>query len=221
MQGKLIVFEGTDGSGKSTQFRLLCDRLNKEKIEFHNIVFPRYSEDSSAMVRAYLNGEFGTKPTDVSAYAASTFYAIDRFASYRLDWGKLYQNGALILSDRYTTSNAAHQGAKLSDAEQPDYYDWLYDFEYRILGLPRPDLVIYLNVDIDTSLRLMQERQRATNTEGDIHETDTDYLRSCIRAGQNAASHYGWHVIDCVSNGNMRGMEDIHEEIYSLVRSVL
>ena len=116
MQGKLIVFEGTDGSGKSTQFRLLCDRLNKEKIEFHNIVFPRYSEDSSAMVRAYLNGEFGTKPTDVSAYAASTFYAIDRFASYRLDWGKFYQNGALILSDRYTTSNAAHQGAKLTDA---------------------------------------------------------------------------------------------------------
>ena len=221
MQGKLIVFEGIDGSGKSTQFKLLCDRLKKEGIDFHNIVFPRYSEDSSAMVRAYLAGDFGKKPTDVNAYAASTFFGVDRFASYRLDWGGIYKDGGLILSDRYTTSNAVHQGSKLEGNERLAFFDWLYDFEYRILELPRPDLVIYMDVDLDTSLRQMQARQTATHTEGDIHETDAEYLKKCLDSGKSAAEHYGWTKIACLSGNRMRSIEDIHEDIFALVKGVL
>ena len=221
MQGKLIVFEGIDGSGKSTQFKLLCDRLDAEGVPFHKIVFPRYSEPSSAMVRAYLNGDFGKNPADVNAYAASTFYGVDRFASFRLDWGEIYRGGGLILSDRYTTSNAVHQGSKLPENQLDTYFDWLYDFEYRILELPQPDLVIYMDIDLDTCLAQMRERQSVTNTTGDIHETDTVYLSKCLRAGNAAAAHYGWHRIRCLENGAMRPMDAIHEDIYSLVKGVL
>ena len=136
--GKLIVIEGTDGSGKSTQFALMSQRLNEEGREFRHIVFPRYSEPSSALIRMYLGGEFGTKPTDVNAYAASAFYAVDRFASYKQDWGQWYEDGGLILSDRYTTSNAVHQTSKVPEAEQPEFLKWLYEFEYDKLQLPAP-----------------------------------------------------------------------------------
>ena len=221
MQGKLIVFEGIDGSGKSTQFKLLCDRLQAEGTAFHKIVFPRYTEPSSAMVKSYLNGDFGRSPSDVNAYAASTFYAVDRFASFKLDWGETYRNGGLILSDRYTTSNAVHQGSKLPEAELDTFFDWLYDFEYRILELPRPDLVIYMDVDLATCLRQMQARQNATHTTGDIHETDAAYLENCLRAGACAAGHYGWKRVHCLENGRMRPVEAIHSDIYALVKGAL
>ena len=158
-KGKLIVLEGIDGSGKSAQYRRLCSRMEKDKIAYNHIVFPRYSKDSSALIRAYLAGNFGSKPADVNAYAASTFYAVDRYASYKEDWGKIYEQGGLFLSDRYTTSNAVHQGSKLSDDELPDFFAWLSDLEYVKMGLPKPDLVIYLDVDIPTSLSRMQRRQ--------------------------------------------------------------
>ena len=141
MKGTLIVLEGIDGSGKSTQYRRLCQHMTALGKPFHSVVFPRYDQDSSALVRLYLSGAFGTKPDDVNAYAASAFYAVDRFASYRLDWKPAYEAGGLILADRYTTSNACHQGSKLPDSELPAYFDWLYDFEYHRLELPRPDLV--------------------------------------------------------------------------------
>ena len=147
MKGTLIVFEGTDGSGKSTQFKLLCDRLQSQKTQFRRLVFPQYSEPSSALLRMYLGGEFGSHPSDVNAYAASTFYAVDRYAAWKKVWGSDYEAGELILSDRYTTSNAVHQGGKLPDAEQPAFFDWLSDFEYCKLGLPQPDVVIYLDID--------------------------------------------------------------------------
>ncbi len=217
MQGKLIVIEGIDGSGKSTQYKKLCERLEREGLDFRKIVFPRYDEDSSALIREYLRGGFGNKPDDVNAYAASTFFAVDRFASFKTDWGEYYNSGGIILSDRYTTSNACHQGSKLLPDERREFLNWLYDFEFRLLGLPAPSLVIYLNIDIDVSRRQMDERQNATNTTADIHERDFEYLSASLDAGRFAADIYGWKLIDCVVDGKMRSIEDIHEEIYSTV----
>ena len=219
--GKLIVIEGTDGSGKSTQFRLLTKRLENENIAFRKIVFPQYSEPSSALIRMYLGGEFGTNPSDVNAYAASTFFAVDRYASYRTDWGEIYENGGLILSDRYTTSNAIHQGSKLPEAELPAFFDWLYDLEYGKMGLPRPDLVLYLDVDLPTSLKRMQHRQEKQNTKADIHEQDVSYLENCLRIGRLAAAHYGWTIVPFMKDGAERALEEKHEEIFSIIRSAL
>ena len=219
--GKLIVIEGTDGSGKSTQFRLMTQRLTKEGKDFRNLVFPRYTEPSSALIRMYLGGEFGTNPSDVNAYAASSFYAVDRFASYKQDWGQWYENGGLILSDRYTTSNAVHQASKEPEESRGAFLAWLYEFEYDKLGLPRPDLVIYLDVPTGFTEKLMRHREQDTGTQADIHEQDTAYLATCRKAGKTAADFYGWTVIQCVRDGAMRTIEDIHEEIYRHVAACL
>jgi dTMP kinase len=219
--GKLIVIEGTDGSGKSTQFKLLTSRLEAENQTFQKLVFPQYSEPSSALIRMYLGGEFGTKPSDVNAYAASAFYAVDRFASYKKAWGEWYDNGGLILSDRYTTSNAVHQASKEPAEKRQDYLKWLYEFEYEKLGMPAPDLVIYLDVPTDFSEKMMRKREQDTNTKADIHEQDLSYLATCREMGRAAAQYYGWRIIDCVKDGQMRSIEDIHEEIYRLVHQCL
>ena len=219
--GKLIVIEGTDGSGKSTQFRLLTSHLEAEQVKFQKLVFPQYSEPSSALIRMYLGGEFGSKPEDVNAYAASAFYSVDRYASYRKVWGKWYENGGLVVSDRYTTSNAVHQASKEPEDKREDFLNWLYDFEYGKLGLPRPDLVIYLDVPTDFTEKMLRRRETETNTHADIHEQDTQYLATCRRMGRAAAAHYGWTVIRCVRDGAMRSMEDIHEEIYRHVAACL
>ena len=219
--GKLIVIEGTDGSGKSTQFRLLTDRLESEQVKFQKLVFPQYSEPSSALIRMYLGGEFGKSPSDVNAYAASAFYSVDRYASYRKVWGKWYEEGGLVVSDRYTTSNAVHQASKEPEDKREDFLNWLYDFEYDKLGLPRPDLVIYLDVPTDFTEKMLRHRESETNTHADIHERDMQYLATCRRMGRAAAEHYGWTVIRCVRDGAMRSMEDIHEEIYRHVAACL
>ncbi len=219
--GKLIVIEGTDGSGKSTQFKLLTQRLEQNQRTFQKLVFPQYSEPSSALIRMYLGGEFGTKPTDVNAYAASAFYAVDRYASYKKVWGQWYENGGLIVSDRYATSNAVHQASKEPEEKQLDYLKWLYEFEYGKLGLPCPDLVIYLDVPTDFTEKMMRRREADTNTTADIHEKDLNYLATCRRMGRKAADYYGWTVIDCVQDGVMRSIEDIHEEIYRHVAACL
>lgn len=216
--GKLIVIEGTDGSGKSTQFRLLSQRLEQENITFKHLVFPRYSEESSALIRMYLGGQFGSNPSDVNAYAASSFYAVDRYASYKMDWGSYYEDGGLILSDRYTTSNAVHQASKEPVESRKDFLTWLYDFEYNKLGLPQPDLILYLDVPTDFTEKLMRGREADTGTTADIHEKDTAYLAICRETGREAAKHYGWTVISCVKDGKMRSIEDIHQEIYSHVK---
>ena len=220
--GKLIVIEGTDGSGKSTQFRLMAERLEKENHPFRRLVFPRYSEESSALIRMYLGGAFGSKPGDVNAYAASAFYAVDRYASYKQDWGNWYEEGGLILSDRYTTSNAVHQASKVSEEERAEFLRWLYEFEYDRLALPRPDLVIYLDVPTDCTEKLLRHREADTNTKADIHEQDMAYLATCRRSGRAAAEYYGWTVINCVDGCcTMRSIEDIHEEIYRHVMACL
>ena len=219
--GKLIVLEGTDGSGKSTQFRLMAQRLTEENVEFRRLVFPRYENESSALIRMYLGGQFGTKPSDVNAYAASAFYAVDRYASYKQDWGKWYEDGGLILSDRYTTSNAVHQASKETGESRDAFLKWLYEFEYDKLGLPHPDLTIYLDVPTDFTEKLMRHREQDTGTKADIHEQDTEYLNTCRRTGRAAAEFYGWTVIDCVKDGVMRSIEDIHQEIYRHVVACL
>ena len=219
--GKLIVIEGTDGSGNSTQFRLMSEHLARDGVNFKHIVFPRYDQDSSALIRMYLGGQFGSRPSDVNAYAASSFYAVDRFASYKMDWGKWYEDGGVVLSDRYTTSNAVHQASKVPEAERAEYMDWLYDFEYEKLGLPRPDLTIYLDVPTDFTEKMLRHREQATNTKADIHEQDMSYLATCRQTGRAAAKHYGWTTIRCVENGAMRSMEDIHQEIYRHVLNCL
>ena len=219
--GKLIVIEGTDGSGKSTQFRLLTDRLESEQVKFQKLVFPQYSEPSSALIRMYLGGEFGKSPTDVNAYAASAFYSVDRYASYRKVWGKWYEEGGLVVSDRYTTSNAVHQASKEPEDKREDFLNWLFDFEYDKLGLPRPDLVIYLDVPTDFTEKMLRHRESETHTHADIHEQDMQYLATCRRMGRAAAEHYGWTVIRCVRDRAMRSMEDIHEEIYRHVAACL
>lgn len=219
--GKLIVIEGTDGSGKSTQFRQLTERLTREGHDFQKLVFPQYAEESSALIRMYLGGQFGSKPSDVNAYAASAFYAVDRYASYKKVWGEYYENGGLILSDRYTTSNAVHQASKEPAEQQRDFLKWLYDFEYDKLGLPRPDLIVYLDVPTDFTEAMMRRREADTNTSADIHEQDLSYLATCRKTGKAAAEYYGWTVIQCVKDGVMRSIEDIHEEIYRHVAACM
>ena len=219
--GKLIVIEGTDGSGKSTQFKLMAERLEKENKPFHRLVFPRYSEESSALIRMYLGGAFGSNPSDVNAYAASAFFAVDRYASYKQDWGQWYEDGGLIFSDRYTTSNAVHQASKEPEEKRAEFLRWLYEFEYDKMGLPRPDLVIYLDVPTDFTEKMMRSREAATNTSADIHEQDLQYLATCRQIGRTAAAYYGWSVINCVKDDHMRTIEDIHEEIYALISKCL
>lgn len=215
--GKLIVFEGTDGSGKSTQFELLTKRLERARIEFHRLRFPRYDQPSSALIRMYLGGDFGQDPAAVNAYAASTFYAVDRYASYVQDWKAAYDGGTLILSDRYTTSNAVHQGGKVPEAEREAFFRWLYDLEYEKMGLPRPDLVLCLDMPIELSEQLMRKREQDTHTHADIHEQNRSYLRQCRATALEAARCYGWTVVPCARDGKLRTVEDIHEEIYRQV----
>lgn len=219
--GKLIVIEGTDGSGKSTQFKRLTERLQEEGKTFQKLVFPQYAEPSSALIRMYLGGEFGSKPTDVNAYAASAFYAVDRYASYKKVWGEYYEQGGLILSDRYTTSNAVHQASKEAPENRNKFLHWLYEFEYELLGLPRPDVTIYLDVPTSFTEKMLRGREAATNTQADIHEQDMTYLATCREMGRAAAEFYGWTIINCVKDGVMRSIEDIHEEIYRHVNNSL
>ena len=221
MNGKLIVFEGTDGSGKSTQFQKLCDRLDGMGRGYRRLVFPQYDQPSSALIRMYLGGEFGTHPQDVSPYAASAFYAVDRYASWRKVWGEDYQNGGLILADRYTTSNAVHQASKLLPGERKVFLEWLFDLEYGKLGLPEPDLVIYLDMPTEITEKMMRQREAATGTHADIHEQDEAYLKSCRDAAREIVRDCGWTVIRCARDDEPRTVEDIHDEVYRTVRALL
>ena len=222
MAGKLIVFEGTDGSGKSTQFARLCRRLEQEGKTFQRLIFPQYDKPSSALLRMYLNGEFGSHPEDVNPYAASTFYAVDRYASWKQGWGESYRQGGLVLSDRYTTSNAVHQASKKPEQERAAFFAWLADFEYNKLGLPRPDMVIYLDMPTEKAVENLRRRESATHTQGDIHEVDTAYLAQCHETADQAADYYGWQRVACVDReGTLRTVEDLHEEIWKIVSEVL
>lgn len=220
-KGKLIVFEGTDGSGKATQSKLLLERLQQEGFDCRPLTFPRYGKPSAAPLEEYLHGAYGSHPEAVNAYAASTFFAVDRYASYQQDWGKYYESGGILVADRYTTSNAVHQASKLPEGERQAFLKWLFDFEYRLLQLPEPTLVFYLDVPTEITEKMMRCREAQTNTTADIHEQDDGYLRACRRAAQKTAEECAWHCIDCSQNGEMRNAGDIHEEIYRCVRELL
>ena len=219
--GKLIVFEGTDGSGKSTQFNLLNKRFEAMGQDVRTLMFPQYSEPSSALIRMYLGGEFGSRPSDVNAYAASTFYAVDRYASYQKVWRSYYEKGGLILSDRYTTSNAVHQASKVPESEREEFFRWIYDLEHVRMELPKPDIVIYLDVPTELSGQMLRKREADTHTNADIHEQHMDYLRQCRSTGLEAAEFYNWTIIRCAKDGKMRSIEDIHQEIFALVQACL
>ena len=216
-KGKLIVIEGLDGSGKGTQAAELAKNLAAGGAPVRKVSFPDYASDSSALVKMYLSGQFGKDPQDVNAYAASTFYAVDRFASFKRDWGGFYEGGGVVVADRYTTSNAVHQCSKLPQEQWDAFLAWLFDFEYHLLGIPSPDLVVYLSVDPAVSQRLMTGRYQGDESRKDIHEGNLAYLRRSRLAAEYCSSRLGWRQIECCRGGQMRTVEAIQADILALI----
>ena len=217
MKGKLIVLEGIDGSGKATQSALLEKALQEKGEKVMHISFPDYDSDSSALVKMYLKGDFGKDPAAVNPYAASLFYAVDRFASYRMKWKSFYEQGGIVIADRYTTSNMVHQMTKQDDpAAREAFLAWLEKTEYEELELPRPDQVILLDIPLSISENLVKERAKQGGSM-DIHEQHIDYLRKCHAAYQELVTRYGWTKIACAKEGVLRSVEDIHREVMEAV----
>lgn len=221
MRGKLIVIEGTDGSGKATQSGRLAARLAAEGLTVRKVDYPNYQSQSSALVKMYLNGEFGDRPEAVNAYAASAFYAVDRIASYKKEWEHFYQGGGVVIADRYTTSNMIHQAVKLTDqAERQNYLEWLYDFEFVKCGLPVPDKVFFLAMPPAVSQELLCGREKKSGGQRDIHEQNSQYLAYCFANACEIAANYNWHTVECVHNGQIKTIEQIHSEIYQAVQQL-
>jgi len=225
--GILIALDGLDGSGKETQTRLLEEALIQNGIPCRNVSFPTYDDQMSAAVKLYLSGKFGDDPNTVNGYAASSFFATDRYCSYMLDWKKDYDAGTVILANRYTTANAVHQLSKLPEEEYDGFLDWLFDFEFGKLGLPAPDLVLYLCVPPAVSESLIMSRSAQTGRATDIHENNKQHLRDSYRAALYSADKLGWAKIDCANDACMadgmplRTREDIHAEIMTHVHRLL
>jgi dTMP kinase len=223
-KGKVIVIEGSDGSGKATQAKKLFDRLSEDGFDIRKVEYPNYSSDSSALVKMYLNGEFGSRPDDVNPYAASSFYAVDRYASYKKEWEGFYLGGGIVLADRYTTANMVHQASKIDDPVQREIFlDWLWDYEFVKLGLPVPDCVIFLDVDPACSRRLMENRSNKISGEQDkdIHEKDPVFLQKSHESSCLVAEKYGWVRINCLKAGILREIDDIHQEIHSRILNII
>lgn len=223
LKGKLIVIEAGDGSGKATQTKLLFDKLSTTNRNVQKIEFPDYQSDSSALIRMYLKGEFGDDPNTVNPYAASTFYAVDRYASYKKAWEGFYQRGGIILADRYTTSNMVHQAAKIEDStERENYLHWLWDLEFVKFKLPVPDCVIFLDMHPKYSQILINQRSDQQGImEKDIHERNYDYLLHSYNNAVGISKVYGWTRVNCIHNGLLREKEDIHQEIYNIVKEIV
>ncbi len=219
--GKVIVIEGLDGSGKATQTERLYELLSARGVQVRRVSFPDYDSPSSALVKMYLNGEFGSDPGDVNGYAAAAFYAVDRYASFKKDWGKAYDDGAVILCDRYATSNAVYQMTKVPQCEREEYLRWLEELEYCRLGIPRPDLVIYLDVPTDISQSLMSRRYDGDESKKDLHERNLAYLAQCGESARYSAMKLNWNVISCVRDGKMRSIDDISAEIAKLTDKLI
>lgn len=222
--GKLIVIDGVDSSGKETQTELLVQHLRQQGHPVRHISFPDYGSPCCAPVEKYLAGDFGKDPADVNPYVASTFYAVDRFASFKEKWGAALERGEVIVSDRYTPSNAIHQGVKLQGEDRTQFYAWLYDLEYDKMHLPKPDLVIFLDMPPEKAVQLMQHRHNKMTGEEqkDIHEANHAYLFACYQAALDACAHYGWQRVHSVdTNGNLRTVEAIAQEIFALVEPIL
>lgn len=212
-KGKLIVIEGLDGSGKATQTRLLNNALIEKGYNVKQMSFPDYDNPSSALVKMYLCGKLGESPADVNPYAASSFYAVDRYASYKQFWQKDYENGALILADRYTTSNAIYQLAKVEDNMRDSFLRWMEDYEYNMLGLPVPDKVIYLDMPPEISQELMLKRYNGDESKKDLHESNVSFLIECRQSALYSAQQLNWSVITCGANGKPYSIENIHKAV--------
>ncbi len=222
--GKLIVIDGTDGSGKQTQLEILESKLTEEKIEYKKVSFPNYDSPSSSLVKMYLSGEFGNDAKTISPYIASTFYAADRYATYKKDLEEYYENGGLILADRYTTANMVHQAGKIKDKEERQkFLDWLWNLEFELYKIPVPTKVFFLNMPPEYSFKLMENRKNKFDNEAkkDIHESDKTYLIESYEAACELATSYNWNEIKCVKNGEIRTREEIGEEIFNIVKEIL
>ena len=218
MEGKLLVLDGLDGCGKSTQAQRLTRRLEEAfPGRVHLISYPDYDSPSSALVKMYLGGDFSAHPEGVNAYAASTFYAVDRYAGYVRQWGEWYRQGHFIVAARYTTSNAIHQMGKLPQGEWKEFLDWLEDFEYEKLALPKPDLVCYLQMDRKVSEQLLDARYQGDASRRDIHERDRAYLEQCRISAEYAAEYWHWNRIACSQDGKALPMEEITQRLWDLV----
>lgn len=232
-KSKIIVIEGTDGSGKATQTKLLMERLEKEKCKVFTTSFPNYESNSSALVKMYLNGEITETANGVSAKAASVLYAADRYITYKKEMEGIYNSGEYIMIfDRYTDSNVIHHGCKIissltdkkmAEQELQNYIMWLYEFEYKDLGIPKPDAVIYLNVPVEYTEKLREGRKNKSNgaDKQDVHESDSSHLRNASKAGLMAADMLGWYVVECVKDDEMRTIEDISEEVFNIVKNII
>lgn len=218
---KLIVIDGLDGCGKSTQFELLAMALTDKGITCKPISFPEYDKTSSALVRMYLNGEIASSPNEVNAYAASSFYASDRYISYKLYWEKEYLNGEVILASRYVSSNAIHQMSKLPEEEWDSYLEWLDDYEYNRLGLPRPDKTIFLDMPLEVSRKMISLRYNGDESKRDIHEADFAYLESCRKSALYAAEKCKWEIIKCNNGNSPLPIETIADTIWRSVSAAL
>lgn len=220
--GKLIVIEGVDSSGKETQTKLLFEYIKSKGCDVKKVSFPDYESDFCIPVKKYLAGDLGKNPNDVSAYAASSFYAIDRYASYKKDWGEFYQSGGTIVCDRYVTSNIVHQAMKINEKKE-EFIDWLSDYEYEKLGLPKPDVVIFLDMPPEAAQVLMKNRANKITggAQKDIHESDKNYLVAAYNNAVEVASLQGWHRVVCANGLDVRTIEDIHQEIVSIVEKIL
>ncbi len=219
--GKLLVIDGLDGCGKSTQLDLLDTYLKSTGQAYKQISFPDYAQPSSALVRMYLGGELGGSADAVNAYAASSFYAVDRYASYKRFWRDAYEAGTPIVAARYVTSNAIHQMTKLPETDWDAFLEWLEDYEYGRLELPRPDAVVFLDMPIEVSQRLMEQRYQGDNEKKDIHERDIAYLHQCRRAALYAAKKKGWTVVACSDGEQPLPVQDIHETILALFEAMM
>lgn len=221
MKSKIIVIEGLDGSGKATQTQILAQKLCGQGFNVKKLEFPDYASQSSALVKMYLNGDFGDNPQDVNAYTASAFYAVDRAASFMRSWKKHYEQGCFILSDRYATSNIIYQMSKLDKSEYDRFIRWQEDFEYEKLGIPRPDAVIYLDVEPEVSQKLMEKRYGGDNAKKDLHEKNLKYLLECRECAIYAAEKCSWRIINCCENGQIKSIEKISEEIDKAVADIV
>ncbi len=213
MRKTLIAIDGLDGSGKRTQTELLIEYMKKNGIEHRYLSFPTYDKSYSYYVNMYLSGVFGENPETVNAYAASSFFAADRYCSYMLDWKKDYDEGKIIVANRYTTANAVHQLSKLSESEYDTFLDWLYDYEFTKLGLPKPDAVIYLSLPPALSHNMVDKRCAETGAIKDIHEKSVSFTEKSYKAVLCSSAKLGWHRIDCNTGDKMRPINEIQEEI--------
>lgn len=218
---KLIIIEGLDGSGKSTQIEMLYNYFHKNNISCRKIKLPDYNSPSSTLVNMYLSGKFGNSPSDVNAYAAGSFYAVDRYASFKLDWEKDYINKDIVLADRYATSNSIYQMEKIREEKWDEYLDWSADFEYNKIGIPEPDIVIYLDMPVEISQRLMTTRYSGDESKKDVHEINVDFLNKCRKSALYTANKQKWHIVSCANGINPRTVSDIHNEIVELIKKEL